>query len=241
MLCHEERPRLPLCAQMLDFLHPLLRLIVSQESLLEESGWDSLLGFELIDAQILSVSQFIEKTEIRTKAMKAAKGRINAERSKKSKTDVTASDVLGIYSILMSTKGEHTFVRYVLNFWPPDIQVRFSGGVGAFWLFCAIYVAKRTSYGLICPVFKVSVFVVGWPKNWKIYIWMITLNFLITCCLYIWVSCTLALKLKIWSRSCHRVQNCLNENIHRFQFVLFLFEAHSIRAVKCIIGFRWSK
>ena len=132
MLCHEERPRLLLCGQILDFLHPLLRLVVSRESLPEENGWDALLGFEFIDAQILSVSQFIGKTEIRTKAMRAAKGRINVEKSKKSKTDKIASDVLGICSILMSTKGEHTYVMYVLNFWAPDIQVRFSGGVGVF-------------------------------------------------------------------------------------------------------------
>ena len=82
---------------MLDFLHRLLRRIVSRESLPEENDWDALLGVEFLDAQLLSISQFMEKTEFRNKAMRAAKGRINVEneKSKKSKTDVIASALMG--------------------------------------------------------------------------------------------------------------------------------------------------
>ena len=82
---------------MLNFLHRLLRRIVSRESLPEENDWDGLLGFEFIDTQLLSISQFMEKTEFRRKAMRAAKGRINVEKekTKKSKTDVIATSVLG--------------------------------------------------------------------------------------------------------------------------------------------------
>ena len=58
---------------MLDFLHRLLRRIVSRENLPEENDWDGLLGVEFNDTQLLSISQFMEKTEFRTKAMKAAK------------------------------------------------------------------------------------------------------------------------------------------------------------------------
>ena len=36
-----------------------------------------------------------------------------------------------------------------------------------------------------------------------------------TCDLYIWMSFTLARRSKTWSLSCHRIQNCPNENIHR--------------------------
>ena len=77
----------------------MLRRILSRESLPDENDWDALLGFEFIDARILKVSQFMEKTEFRTKAMRAAKGRINVEkeRSKNSKTDVIASIVWGGY------------------------------------------------------------------------------------------------------------------------------------------------
>ena len=66
-----------LCGQMLDFFHRLLRRIVSRDSLPDENGWDALLGFEFVDAQLLTVSQFMEKTEFLTKTMRAAKGRIS--------------------------------------------------------------------------------------------------------------------------------------------------------------------
>ena len=74
---------------MLDFLHRLLRRIISPESLPEENDWDALLGFKFVDAQLFTISQFKDKTEFRTKAMRAAKGRINVEKekSKKSETD----------------------------------------------------------------------------------------------------------------------------------------------------------
>ena len=82
---------------MLDSLHRLLRRIVLRESLPEKNHCDALLGFEFIDAQLLSILHFMDNTEFRTKAMRAAKGRVNVEKekSKKSKTDVIASAVMG--------------------------------------------------------------------------------------------------------------------------------------------------
>ena len=114
MLCREERQRLFLCGQMLDFLHRLLRRIVSRDSLPEENDWDALLRFEFVDAQLLTVSQFMEKTEFRTKVMRAAKGRINVERekSKKSKTDVIASTVMGDMFNPHVNQGR-AYIRYV--------------------------------------------------------------------------------------------------------------------------------
>ena len=103
-----------LCGQMLEFLHRLLRRIVSRESLPEENDWDALLGFEFFDAQLLTVSQFMEKTEFRTKAMRATKGRISVEKekSKKSKTDVIASAVMGDMFNPHVNQGR-AYVRYV--------------------------------------------------------------------------------------------------------------------------------
>ena len=75
----ERDQRFFLCKQMLDFLHRLLRRIISLEILLEQNDWDALLGLEFIDAQMLSISQFIAKNEFRTKAKRGAKGRINGE------------------------------------------------------------------------------------------------------------------------------------------------------------------
>ena len=99
---------------MLDFLHRLLRRIVSRESLPDENDWDALLGFETVDAQLLTVLQFMEKTEFRTKAMRAAKGRINVQKvkNKKSKTNVIASAVAGEIFKPHLNQGR-AYVRYV--------------------------------------------------------------------------------------------------------------------------------
>ena len=68
---------------MLDFLHRLLRHIVSRESLPEEIHWDALLGVEFAHGPPLSIFQVMEKTEFRPKAMRAAKGRIDVEKENK--------------------------------------------------------------------------------------------------------------------------------------------------------------
>ena len=85
------------CGQGWDFLHQLLRRVVSQESQPEENDWFALLGVWFKDSQTLSISKFIEKTEFRTKAKRAAKGPINVEREEheKAKTDAIASAVMG--------------------------------------------------------------------------------------------------------------------------------------------------
>ena len=120
-----------LCGQMLDFLHQLLRRIVSRESLPDENDWDALLGFEFVDAQLLTVSQFTEKTEFRTKAMRAANGRINVERvkSKRSKNDVIASAVMGDMFNPHVNQGR-THVRYVYTELLKHPTFGYSGGVG---------------------------------------------------------------------------------------------------------------
>ena len=57
----------------------------------------------------------MEETEFRTKAMRAAKGRINVqkERSKKSKTDVVASAVMGDMFTHHVNQGRRAYIRYV--------------------------------------------------------------------------------------------------------------------------------
>ena len=63
----------------------------------EDDDWDALLELDFTNAQLLSVSQFMEKTEFRTMAMRAAKGRINVERekNKKVRTDVVTGIKMG--------------------------------------------------------------------------------------------------------------------------------------------------
>ena len=99
---------------MLDFLHRLLRRIVVRDSLPEEDDWDALLEFDFTNAQLLSVSQFMEKSEFRTKAMRAAKGRINVEKekNKKVRTDVVAGTVVGEMLNPHVDQGR-AYIRYV--------------------------------------------------------------------------------------------------------------------------------
>ena len=75
-------------------------------------------GFEFTDAQLLSISQFKEKTEFRTKAMGAAKGLINVEREKYKRRRPIQMTVLSweICLVLMQNKGGHTFDICELSF-----------------------------------------------------------------------------------------------------------------------------
>ena len=72
-----------LCGQMLKNLRRPLRRIVNRDGLSEEDNWDTFLDFEFTNVLLLSVSQLMEKTDFRTKAMQAAKGRINVKRERK--------------------------------------------------------------------------------------------------------------------------------------------------------------
>ena len=100
-----------LCGQTLGFLHRLLPRIVTRGCLSEEDDWDALLDFDFRNIQLLSVSWFMAKTEIRTKTMRAAKGRINVERgkNKKVRTDIVASAVMGDMFNRIFIRGGPTF------------------------------------------------------------------------------------------------------------------------------------
>ena len=99
---------------MLDFLHRLLRRLVARDSLPEEDDCDALWEVDLTNAELLSVSQFMEKTKFRTKAMQAAKGRINVERkkNKKVRTDVVAGTVMS-EMFNPHVDQERAYIRYV--------------------------------------------------------------------------------------------------------------------------------
>ena len=92
-----RRIKASLCGQNLDFLHRLMRRIISRDSFPEESDCNALLGFDFTKVQLQSVLQFLEKIEFRTKAMKAANGRINVQRekNKRAKANTIATGVLG--------------------------------------------------------------------------------------------------------------------------------------------------
>ena len=134
--------------QMSNFFHRFLRLSITRNSLPEENDWDRLLGFDFTIAQMLSFSQCMEKTEFqfRTKAMRAAKSRFNVERetSKKSKTDVIASNAVGdIFNrgLQSLNRGLQSLLVHKAH-QSPNFQVIFSGRAGKLRIFCSLHRAK---------------------------------------------------------------------------------------------------
>ena len=96
--------------QMLDFLHPILRRIAHCISLPEDKDWVALRAFDLPPVDFLDVPSFMEKTEIRAKAM--AKIDVEREKRKRSKpSDVIARSVMGEDSNPFIDSGR-TYIRY---------------------------------------------------------------------------------------------------------------------------------
>ena len=86
-----------LCGQMCDFLHRLLRRIVSRSCLPSEWDWDALRSFDFAVSELLVIPEFMQKTEFRSKVLKVAKLKIDVERErgKKAKSDTLAKTVMG--------------------------------------------------------------------------------------------------------------------------------------------------
>ena len=86
-----------LCGQLCDFLHRLLRRVVSRECLPSEWDWDALRSFDFSVGELLSIPDFMRKTEFRSKVLKVAKSKIDVERErgKKAKSDGVAKVVMG--------------------------------------------------------------------------------------------------------------------------------------------------
>ena len=197
---------------MLDFLHRLLRGIIWRDSLLEEIDWDTLLGFKFTDVQLLSISKFMEKTEFRTKRMTAAKNRniVEQKKNKKTKTDTIASAVKGdMFNPRVNQR--RAYIRCVRKelLKTPNIWVKSSQKVGFFPLFCPG--VKQ----LIATPNYLSIFVLvgGWQKCLRVFKKTTISKLLMTCDLYIRMSCTLARRFGIWSHSCHPVRNWPREKI----------------------------
>ena len=86
-----------LCGQMCDFLHRLLRRIVSRSCLPSEWDWDALRFFDFAVSELLGIPEFMQKTEFRSKVLKVAKSKIDVERErgKKARSDTVAKTVMG--------------------------------------------------------------------------------------------------------------------------------------------------
>ena len=86
-----------LCGQICDFLHRLLRRIVSRSCLPAEWDWDALRSFDFAVSELLGITEFMQKTEFRAKVLKVARSKNDVEREpgKKWKSDVVAKTVMG--------------------------------------------------------------------------------------------------------------------------------------------------
>ena len=86
-----------LCGQMCNFLHRLLRRIVSRDCLPSEWDWDALRSFDFAVSELLGSPEFMQKTEFRSKVLKVAKSKIDVERErgKKARCDAVARTVMG--------------------------------------------------------------------------------------------------------------------------------------------------
>ena len=103
-----------LCGQMCNFLHRLLRRIVSRDCLQSEWDWDALLSFDFAVRELLGIPDFMQKTEFRSKVLKVAKSKIDVERErgKKARSDSVAKTVMGESFNPFVDQGRQ-YVKYV--------------------------------------------------------------------------------------------------------------------------------
>ena len=82
---------------MCDFLHRLLRRIVTRSCLLAEWDCDALRSFDFAVSELLDIPEIMQKTEFRAKVLEVARSKIDVEREggKKGKSDAIAKTVMG--------------------------------------------------------------------------------------------------------------------------------------------------
>ena len=99
---------------MCDFLHRLLRRIVSRSCLSAEWDWDALRSFDFAVSELLGIPEFMQKTEFRAKVLMVARSKIDVERErgKKGKTDAVAKTVMGeSFNPFVDQGGQ--YIKYV--------------------------------------------------------------------------------------------------------------------------------
>ena len=103
-----------LCGQMCDFLHRMLRRIVSRSCLPSEWDWDALRSFDFALSELLGIPEFMQKTEYRSKVLKVAKSKIDVEheRGKKARLVTVAKTVMGESFNPFIDQGRH-YIKYV--------------------------------------------------------------------------------------------------------------------------------
>ena len=82
---------------MCGFLHRLLRRIVPRSCLPDELDWNALRSFDFVVGEVLSIPEFMQKTEFRAKALKVASSKIGVEcdRGNRAKSAALVKVVMG--------------------------------------------------------------------------------------------------------------------------------------------------
>ena len=103
-----------LCCQMCDFLHRLLRRIVSRSCLPAQWDWDALRSFDFVVSELLGIPEFMQKTELRAKVLTVARSKfdVERERGKKGKSDAVAKTVMGESFNRFIDQGRQ-YIKYV--------------------------------------------------------------------------------------------------------------------------------
>ena len=113
--------------QMCDFLHRLLRRIVSRSCLPAEWDWDALRSFDFAVSELLGIREFMRKTEFQAKVLKVARSKIDVERErgKKGKSDAVAKTVMGESFNPFIDQGRQ-YIKYVAKelMKTPHFQIR---------------------------------------------------------------------------------------------------------------------
>ena len=101
---------------MCDFLHRLLRRIVSRSCLPAEWDWDALRSFDFAVSELLGIPEFMQTTEFRAKVLKVARSKIDVERErgKKGKSDAVAKTVMGESFNPFIDQGRQ-YIKYVVK------------------------------------------------------------------------------------------------------------------------------
>ena len=99
---------------MCDFLHRLLRRIVSRSCLPAEWDWDALRSFDFAVSELLGIPEFMQKTEFCAKVLKVARSKIDVERErgKKGKSDAIGKTVMGESFNPFIDRGRQ-YIKYV--------------------------------------------------------------------------------------------------------------------------------
>ena len=103
-----------LCRQMRDFLRWLLRRIMPRSCLPNDLDWETLRSFDFAVGELLSIPDFMQKTEFRAKVLKVARSKIDVERElgKQKKFDAVAKTLKGESFNPFIDRGRQ-YIKYV--------------------------------------------------------------------------------------------------------------------------------